>query len=306
MSACLEKYNINAPASLNVNVLLSILAYSFCSGTLLIINKALTLTFPPAQLGAIQFVTTVILCLVCGKLNLVKLTPLTRENVIPYAKYSVLFLIGVYSNMKTLEHSNVDTVIVFRSSTPIAVCFADSFFMNRELPSTRSKLAMLCMLVGSLLYVKTDAAFKLEGISTYMWVMIYYANFSVEMVYAKRITRDVKVELGTSVLLTNLFALPFMTGISLATDGIPTDLLSTMAGNTPATILLVASCIIGFAIGFSAWWCRSLVSATSFTVVGIVNKILTVFLNIVLWDKHSSFVGTLCLLLTLFAGTVYK
>ena len=131
---------------------------------------------------------------------------------------------------------------------------------------------------------------------------------SLEMVYGKLITRDVKVELGTSVFLTNMLTLPFMFTLSVASGEEPgfLSLPGVVSSNFSATLLLVLSCFIGAGIGFSGWWCRSLLSATSFTVVGIVNKILTVLLNILLWDKHSSFFGTGCLLLTLMGGALYQ
>jgi GDP-mannose transporter len=73
-----------------------------------------------------------------------------------------------------------------------------------------------------------------------------------------------------------------------------------------ANALLIFSCALSAGIGFSAWWCRSLVSATSFTVIGTVNKILTVFLNIIIWDKHASVTGTFFLLLCLAGGAFYQ
>lgn len=49
-----------------------------------------------------------------------------------------------------------------------------------------------------------------------------------------------------------------------------------------------------------------MISATSFTLVGVVNKFLTVLLNVVVWDKHSSFYGVLSVCLCLFAGSFYQ
>jgi len=149
---------------ISMNILLSILSYSFCSATMLIINKALMGFLPPAQLATLQFLFAGIIVSLLGKLNLIKLTPLEKANVIPYAKYAGIFLFAVYSNMKTLQSSNVDTVIVFRSSTPIVVCLADTLLMGRVAPSLRSKVAMGCMGLGAFLYVLTDAAFKLGKI----------------------------------------------------------------------------------------------------------------------------------------------
>ena len=49
-----------------------------------------------------------------------------------------------------------------------------------------------------------------------------------------------------------------------------------------------------------------MVSATTFTLVGVVNKFLTVLLNVVIWDKHSSFFGIVAVCLCLLAGSAYQ
>jgi hypothetical protein len=49
-----------------------------------------------------------------------------------------------------------------------------------------------------------------------------------------------------------------------------------------------------------------MVSATTFTLVGVVNKFLTVLLNVVIWDKHSSFYGIFSVVICLLAGVFYE
>lgn len=66
------------------------------------------------------------------------------------------------------------------------------------------------------------------------------------------------------------------------------------------------SCLFGLAISFFGFSCRRAISATGFTVLGIVNKLLTVVINLVVWDKHSTFVGTLGLLICMFGGVMYQ
>jgi len=50
--------------------------------------------------------------------------------------------------MRALEISNIETVIIFRSCTPIAVSVCDHLFLGRELPSRRSSLALLIIAAG--------------------------------------------------------------------------------------------------------------------------------------------------------------
>ena len=49
-----------------------------------------------------------------------------------------------------------------------------------------------------------------------------------------------------------------------------------------------------------------MVSATTYTLVGVVNKFLTVLLNVILWDKHSTGYGIASVCLCLLAGTLYQ
>jgi len=49
-----------------------------------------------------------------------------------------------------------------------------------------------------------------------------------------------------------------------------------------------------------------MISATSYTLVGVVNKFLTVLLNVLVWDKHSSPWGLFAVCMCLLAGTFYQ
>lgn len=57
---------------------------------------------------------------------------------------------------------------------------------------------------------------------------------------------------------------------------------------------------------YTGWLCRSMVSATTFTLVGVVNKLLTVLLNVAIWDKHSTPMGLFAVCVCLFAGSFYQ
>jgi hypothetical protein len=57
---------------------------------------------------------------------------------------------------------------------------------------------------------------------------------------------------------------------------------------------------------YTGWLCRGMVSATTYTLVGVVNKFLTVLLNVVIWDKHSSPLGIVAVCICLTAGMFYQ
>jgi hypothetical protein len=49
-----------------------------------------------------------------------------------------------------------------------------------------------------------------------------------------------------------------------------------------------------------------MVSATTYTLVGVVNKFLTVLLNVMVWDKHSTPFGLFAVCMCLLAGSLYQ
>jgi len=49
-----------------------------------------------------------------------------------------------------------------------------------------------------------------------------------------------------------------------------------------------------------------MISAAMFTLTGVVNKFFTVLLNVILWEKHSTPMGTLAVCLCLLGGTLYQ
>merc|ERR1711953_765899 len=69
---------------------------------------------------------------------------------------------------------------------------------------------------------------------------------------------------------------------------------------------LVISCVIGIGISWSGWNCRAKVSATKYTLLGVVCKFISVFINVFLWDKHASPQGLLMLFVCLVSSTAYK
>jgi len=70
--------------------------------------------------------------------------------------------------------------------------------------------------------------------------------------------------------------------------------------------IVLAGCVAGTMIGWAGWFCRDLVSATSYTLIGVANKMLTVLLGVVFLDKHasSSGIGSLCMCIVF--STQYK
>jgi len=303
------------PLTSSSDVVISIIAYSLCSGSLVLINKLILHSLPfPSLVIALQLVAAIGIIYglhFCG--GWIGIDPIRWKFVLPYLAYTFAFSVGVYCNMKSLSLSNVETVIVFRALAPLLVSVLDAAFLGRAWPSLRSWGALGVIAAGAYGYAATDEKFQTQGYAAYFWPTAYLFTISFEMAYGKKIIQDVDLKTRSGpVQYTNILGFPPMIlfaqmggefnkfRLQWLDDGV------IMLLRWPVGMLLVMGCVVGTGIGYSGWWCRSKVSATSYTLIGIMNKCLTIIVNYFIWDQHAAPIGILSLGLCLIGGALYR
>ncbi|KAF4730918.1 hypothetical protein FOZ62_010099 [Perkinsus olseni] len=213
-----------------------------------------------------------------------------------------IFCLCLFTNVKALQHVNVETVIVFRSCSPLAVTFFDYYYLGRELPSGKSWLALFGIVLGAFLYMVSDDGMQVQG---YFWVSLYFLAIVTEMAFVKHIINTVAMSTWTRVYYNNVLSIPVL-AVAAALNGELRTLAQDYTWTVEAVPSLLGSCVIGIGISFYGFHLRELVTATTFTVVGVLCKVATVLLNHAIWDHHSNVVGSLALLGCIAAGTQYR
>ncbi|KAG6533081.1 GDP-mannose transporter GONST3-like [Zingiber officinale] len=289
------------------------IAAGYCiSGSLLsIINKWAVMKFPyPGALTALQYLTSVAGVLLCGRLRLIDHDPLHLRTMWRFLPAAFMFYVSIFTNSELLLHANVDTFIVFRSAVPLFVAVGETLFLHQPWPSLKTWASLGVIFGGSVVYVATDYQFT---VTAYAWAAAYLISMSVDFVYIKHVVMTIGLNTWGLVLYNNLEAL-LLFPLEFLVMGELRDMKKAAATGAQTAewfsvgvVLPVAlSCLFGLSISFFGFSCRRAISATGFTVLGIVNKLLTVAINLVVWDKHSTFVGTLGLLLCMFGGVLYQ
>lgn len=294
--------------STTFNVGVAMFAYSLCSSSLLLANKLAMVHLPlPTVVSFMQIIFSTIQILIMKYIFGVKVDELEWDKIKAYAVYIVAFVLSIYANMKALALSNVETVIVFRACVPVCVTVIEYFLMDRALPSVRSAVSLAIVSIGAIMYCLSDSEFALNGLGAYTWAIIYFFLISFEMTYGKQLVNSVKMDsVWGPVLYCNILAaLPmFLLGYASGDyNGISDKLVDI---STSGLLILLFSCIVGTLIGYTSWLCRGMVSATTFSLVGVINKFLTVLLNVLIWDKHSSTPGLIAVSICLLAGAFYQ
>merc|ERR1719433_791999 len=134
----------------------------------------------------------------------------------------------------------------------------------------RSFLSLVGLLIGAYIYVLWDDSFHPRG---YAWIAIWYFVFTIDQVYIKHVCNTVKMKSNWGrVYYSNLI------------PSIPLFFMSIGQGESPEWTqfgigILALSCLLGISMSYFAFLARHRLSATYFTIIGNVCKILTVILN---------------------------
>lgn len=274
---------------------------------MLLANKvALTFLPCPVLITSVQYIFSAMVPFVLDTVGVVKSEPLLWSSVLVYWQVPMLFSVAIFANAKVLETANVETFIVFRNTTPCLVAIADFLFMDKALPSLRGWGSFLVMVASSAVYTATDDGFLLQS---YLWVSLYMVVITVEMVAVKHVFNTVKMTTWGRVYYTNLLSLVFQPLFLLVTaEHRKWQMLYTgeLALSFRGGMAVVLSCITGVAISFVGTGFRNEVSATVFTLCGVLNKMLTVSANYFMWSNHANHVGLIALACCLGGGVMYK
>jgi len=296
---------LRAPVEPSSKITSVVIAYMLCSSTMLIMNKAAVHSFPFSSfLLSLQTAFSAVVIFFAGRAGYLKVDALEAEKIKAYAYVVVVFIFNIYTNMKALEYSNVETVIVFQTLTSLVIAYGDYKLLSSGRPSAKVVLSLGIIVSGAICYMLSDSSFSVEA---YTWVFLYFCAKTTEMLYVKHIIDTVPMtSWGRSFYNNLLAALPLF--VFAVANGEMAKLSEFYADGdltVSVAVKIFLSCVIGIGISISGFMCREAISATSFSVVGNMNKVLTVFINFFIWDKRASPAGLASLFICLVGGAYY-
>ena len=280
----------------------SIPFYMLASSTMLILNKiAISVFQRPLLLLFLQLGFTSLFVLLGKELGVLSLSEFKMEVFKKFWLVPLTFLVSIFCNIKILEHSNVETFIVLRSSTPIIMSLLDVQFLKRKLPPPRSWAAIITVFIFSSLYIKFESGtFTIDSIT---WLVLWYANFCFDQIYIKHVVDTVKMTMWDRVLYTNIVPVFILTPMVFLFE----EKLEIESDNVfYVASIVMATCLVGISMSYTSFLTRKQVSATTFTVIGNVCKFLTITINFFIWDNHATMYGLFALSVCVIASSFYK
>ena len=291
---------------MSAQVPFAIALYALCSSSLLIINKLAVEALRSATMVLLfQLAFSAFSVAALGTVipKSVEVEALRWDKVKAFLGVVAIFSVCLFSNLKVLQHANVEAVIVFRSCSPIAVSFLDYKYLGRELPNVQTFLSMLGIVAGAVIYMLSDKGMHMDGI---FWISVYYVSIVIEMAFVKYIVDTIPMSTWTRVYYNNILSIPFVILFGLLTGGFDSTVSAKPTVSSTAWLWLGLAGVVGFLISYAGFQLRKLVSATSFTIVGVLCKLGTMLINHFVSENRATLMGYLGLCFCIFAGCFYQ
>lgn len=276
-----------------------LLGYMAASSSMLLVNKLIITDFPcPFFTLACQFGASAALARISGWWNQDESLTWSSSRAVQFAPAAIAQVATIYTGIHSLQYVNVETFITARASTPILISAVEYTWMGRQLPSLRSMLCLLGMLVGSLFYGLHDLGGDPRG---YLWLALWYVVFCFDQTYLKGVLERLGSTSSTTagVYYTNLL------GLAVVLVGGQVEAVTTLHPSATTLGLLMVSCLLGVVLATTAMESRRLTTPTQFAIMGNVCKLITIASNWIIWEHHCSVESLMGLFLSLLSASQY-
>ncbi|KAL0459111.1 UNVERIFIED_CONTAM: GDP-mannose transporter GONST1, partial [Sesamum latifolium] len=274
--------------------LLSGLAYCFSSCSMILVNKYVLSSYDfNAGISLMlyqNFVSVVIVSFLnfCG---IITTEPLTWRLIKVWLPVNIIFVGMLVTSMFSLKYINVAMVTVLKNVTNVMTAVGEMYLFNKH-HDNRVWASLFLMIISAISGGFTDLSFHAIG---YTWQFIncfLTASYSLTlrrvMDTAKQVTKSGDLNEFSMVMLNNTLSIPL--GILLIFVFSEVDYLSkTPLLESPTFWLVITfSGFLGLAISFTSMWFLHQTGATTYSLVGSLNKIPLSIAGIVLFNVPTS------------------
>lgn len=296
---------------INNQALLSGLAYCISSCSMILVNKYVLSSYDfnaGISLMFYQNFVSVLIVSMLSILGIISTEPLTWRLIKVWLPVNVIFVGMLVTSMFSLRYINVAMVTVLKNVTNVITAVGEMYLFSKH-HDNRVWVALFLMIISAISGGFTDLAFHAVG---YTWQIIncfLTASYSLTlrrvMDTAKQVTKSGNLNEFTMVLLNNTLSLPL--GLLLIFVFNEADYLS----RTPLLrlptfwLVMTLSGFLGLAISFTSMWFLHQTGATTYSLVGSLNKIPLSVAGILLFKVPTSLENSASILFGLLAGVFF-
>lgn len=239
-------------------------------------------------------------------LSLLKITtirPLTIKKCSTWFPCAVLLTLMIYSSTKTMKYLTISLFTLLKDFTIIIVCTSEFFLYRRQIDIYTVSAFVLILFSSSLGQISEKFLCKfgllwccINIASTSSYILLYKYNILIE-----------KSTNSESVFYSNFLSIPCLLIGCIFLDNVDVRLLSLNAESLHILIIIALSSISAFFISYSTAWCLRLLSSTSYSMLGAINKTIVSFSGMIfIGENNFCKLKLFSLMLGSLAGIIYS
>lgn len=290
---------------------LSGLAYCLSSCSMILINKFVLSSYnfnAGISLMLYQNLVSVVIVSILSVFGIISTEPLTWRLIRVWLPVNFIFVGMLITSMFSLKYINVAMVTVLKNVTNVITALGEMYLFKKHHES-RVWAALMLMIISAISGGITDISFHAVG---YTWQIIncfltaaYSLTLRRVMDTAKQVTKSGNLNEFSMVLLNNTLSLPL--GVVLIFLFNEVDyLFETPLLRMPVFwFVMTSSGFLGLAISFTSMWFLHETGATTYSLVGSLNKIPLSIAGIFLFHVPTSLENFTSILFGLLAGVFF-
>ncbi|KAH8507603.1 hypothetical protein Peur_049647 [Populus x canadensis] len=291
--------------------LFSGIAYCISSCSMILVNKYVLSSYDfnaGISLMLYQNFISVIIVSMLRFLGVISTEPLTWRLIKVWLPVNFIFVGMLITSMFSLKYINVAMVTVLKNVTNVITALGEMYLFQKDHDS-RVWAALFLMIISAISGGITDLSFHAVGYAWQILNCFLTASYSLTlrrvMDTAKQVTKSGNLNEFSMVMLNNTLSLPL--GLILIFVFNEVDYLSrTPLLRLPTFWLVVTlSGFLGLAISFTSMWFLHQTGATTYSLVGSLNKIPLSVAGILLFHVPTSLQNSASILFGLLAGVIF-
>mmetsp|Transcript_4282 Transcript_4282/g.17375 ORF Transcript_4282/g.17375 Transcript_4282/m.17375 type:complete len:284 (-) Transcript_4282:222-1073(-) len=230
--------------------------------------------------------------------------PLDRNTALAWFPVNCCFVAMLLTSFAAMRYLSVPMITVFKQLANLLTCVGE-FYLFGKTTTPGVVVAFVVMTAGAVMAAKHDLAFSGAG---YAWQLANCAATSAYVLYLKHATATVQLTRFGMLFYNNVLSLPLLAAVALANDEVNTLRRSRRAGVLDGDILVVIALtgLLSVVLSIASIWCVSATSATTYSVVGALNKIPASVLGFLLFDAPISRNALVYIAVSLCGGFIYS
>lgn len=291
-----------------LNGIFSCVCYSAVSICMVISNKLISYTLEPdvrdrlPQTSIILFQCAVAVAMVASAkhFNLVEYPTFNFTMARSWMPLNILFIGMLFSGFMSLVYVSVPMVTITKNLSNIITVFGEYYLFGEPL-SYLTLISVLIMVIGAALAGANDLEFNFLG---YVWMGINCLFTAGYVLYMRFASTSIKLPRFGMVYYNNLISMILLLPFCILRSEF-VAIFDPQIMTMPFLASNIVAGILGFYLNFASLWCVGATNATTYAIVGSLNKVPITVLGFLLFNAKMTTEGVLFIAMATAGGFLY-